>query len=299
MKLARFLHEGKEGYGLVCDDAILPASHIMPQENLPKSLDELISDEKVFSLLIQQAPSSKEGPIPIEDLRLLHPISRPGKIVCVGLNYRDHAKEAKMELPKNPIIFIKGRNALAGPFDPIIYPPITKQLDYEGELAVVIGKRGKDIARKDALNFVAGYMISNDVSARDIQMGDGQWTRGKTLDTFAPCGPWITTADEIGDPTNLSIRTYVDGERRQDGNTKDMVFGVAELIELLSRGMTFEPGDILLTGTPAGVAHYMKPKPIYLSVGNRVRVEITGLGYIENKIVYHEGAGSPSRLWRS
>jgi 2-keto-4-pentenoate hydratase/2-oxohepta-3-ene-1,7-dioic acid hydratase in catechol pathway len=189
-----------------------------------------------------------------------------------------------MELPKNPIIFIKGRNALTGPFDPIIYPPVTKQLDYEGELTIVIGKKGKDIERKKALSFVAGYMISNDVSARDIQMGDGQWTRGKTLDTFAPCGPWITTAEEIEDPADLSIRTYVDGERRQDGNTRDMVFGVAELIELLSKGMTFEPGDLLLTGTPSGVAHYMKPKPRYLSVGNKVRIEITGLGYIENRI---------------
>jgi len=284
MRLARFLHNGIEGYGLVIDGKIVPASSIISKEMLPKSVDELISNEKAFSLLRQHAPGAREGGIPIEEVRLLHPISSPSKIVCLGLNYRDHAREAGKALPKNPIIFIKGRNALTGPFDPIIYPPITKQLDYEGELAVVIGKRGKNVGRGNALSLVAGYMISNDVSARDIQMGDGQWTRGKTLDTFAPIGPWITTADELRDPMDLSIRTYVDGEKRQEGNTRDMVFGVSEIIELLSKGMTFEPGDIILTGTPSGVAHYMKPKPRYLSVGNIIRIEITGLGHIENRV---------------
>jgi 2-keto-4-pentenoate hydratase/2-oxohepta-3-ene-1,7-dioic acid hydratase in catechol pathway len=286
MKIARFTREGSESYGLVVDDRILPASVLLPEDGAPDDTDDLITDERAMQSLKQcNLHEHSDQAIPLNEIRLLHPIARPTKIVCLGLNYRDHAREAGKELPKNPIIFMKGRNALTGPYDPIIYPSITKELDYEGELVVVMGKRGKRIDREEAMKFIAGYMIGNDVSARDIQTGDGQWTRGKTLDTFAPTGPWLTTVDEIDDVSDLTIDTHVNGERRQHGTTADMMFGVAEVVELLSQDITFEAGDLIFTGTPGGVGLYVKPAPRYLKPGDSVRVEISNLGHIMNKVV--------------
>jgi len=284
MRLARFEREGYEDWGAICGDGVVPSSEVLPGV-APRTLDDLISDEEAFRQLKDCSVREPRKVIPLKEVRLLHPVARPSKIVCLGLNYRDHAREAGKGLPRNPIIFMKGRNALTGPYDSIIYPSITKELDYEGELVVVIGKRGKRIGREEAMDFIAGYMIGNDVSARDIQIGDGQWTRGKTLDTFAPTGPWITTVDEVGDASDLVVDTYVNGERRQHGTTGDMVFGVAETVELLSQDITFEAGDLIMTGTPSGVGLYMKPMAGYLNPGDLVRVEISGLGHIENKVV--------------
>jgi len=284
MKLARFEHGDREDWGAICGDGIAPSSEVLPGV-APRTLDDLISDEEVFRQLKDCDVRKPRRAVPLKEVRLLHPIARPSKIVCLGLNYRDHAQEAGKQLPKNPIIFMKGRNALTGPYDSIIYPSITKELDYEGELVVIIGKRGKRIGREEAMDFIAGYMVGDDVSARDVQMRDGQWTRGKTLDTFAPTGPWITTVDEAGDASDLVVDTYVNGERRQHGTTGDMVFGVAETVELLSQDITFEAGDLIMTGTPSGVGLYMKPTAGYLNPGDLVRVEISGLGHIENKVV--------------
>jgi len=286
MRIARFSRDGVEDYGLVTDEKVAPASVLLPKDGLPDDIDELIANERAMQLLKQCDPDDRgEQAVSLNRVRILHPIARPTKIICLGLNYKDHAREAGKELPKNPVIFMKGRNTLTGPYDPIIYPSITRELDYEGELVVVMGKKGKRIGREEAMDFIAGYMIGNDVSARDIQAGDGQWTRGKTLDTFAPTGPWLTTVDEIDDVSDLSIDTHVNGERRQHGTTGDMVFGVAEALELLSRDITFEAGDLIMTGTPGGVGLYMKPTPKYLRPGDSVRVEISGLGQIENKVV--------------
>jgi len=286
MKIARFIREGFESYGLVADDRIVPASVLLSEDAVPDDIDDLIADERAMQSLKRcNLHEHSDQAIPLNEIRLLHPIARPTKIVCLGLNYRDHAREAGKELPKNPIIFMKGRNALTGPYDPIIYPSITRELDYEGELVVVMGKRGKRIDKEEVMGFIAGCMIGNDVSARDVQMDDGQWTRGKTLDTFAPTGPWLTTVDEIDDILGLTIDTHVNGERRQHGTTGDMVFGVAETVELLSQNITFEAGDLIMTGTPGGVGLYMKPTPSYLNPGDSVWVEISCLGHIENKVV--------------
>jgi len=178
MKLARFEHGDREDWGAICGDGIAPSSEVLPGV-APRTLDDLISDEEVFRQLKDCDVRKPRRAVPLKEVRLLHPIARPSKIVCLGLNYRDHAQEAGKQLPKNPIIFMKGRNALTGPYDSIIYPSITKELDYEGELVVIIGKRGKRIGREEAMDFIAGYMVGDDVSARDVQMRDGQWTRGK------------------------------------------------------------------------------------------------------------------------
>jgi 2-keto-4-pentenoate hydratase/2-oxohepta-3-ene-1,7-dioic acid hydratase in catechol pathway len=284
MKLARFERGGREDYGIVLGERVVPVGDVLPGK-APLTLDDLISNEEALRQLRECDPREYGEGIPLKNVRLLHPIARPSKIVCLGLNYRDHAKEAGKEIPGAPIIFMKGRNALTGPYDSIVHHDVTKELDYEGELAAVIGKRGRKIAKETAEDFIVGYMVANDVSARDIQVGDGQWTRGKALDTFAPVGPWLTTSDEAGDISDLSINTYVNGERRQNGTTRDMVFSVPEILEFLSRAMTFEPGDLLLTGTPAGVGMYMKPAPRFLRPGDCVAIEISRLGRIENRVV--------------
>ncbi len=206
----------------------------------------------------------------------LLPIPRPGKIVCVGLNYRDHASESAMELPAAPLLFAKWPNGLVGPGEPIVLPHQTTEVDYEAELGVVIGRAARSISADDALDHVAGYLCANDVSARDIQFGDGQWTRGKSFDTFCPVGPMVPAA-QIADPQNLRIRCLLNGEAIQDGTTADMIFGVAEVIAYVSDGIALEPGDLILTGTPPGVGFVRNP-PVFLQDGDEVTVEIEGVG---------------------
>ena len=213
------------------------------------------------------------------------PIERPGKIVCVGLNYRDHAAEQGVDLPVKPLLFAKWQTSLIGPGDPIVLPRISDQIDYEAELAVVIGERAKNVPEERALDVVAGYVCANDVSARDLQFGDGQWTRAKSLDTFCPVGPTLVAASEVGDPQSLGIRTILNGEVVQDGTTADMVFGVAELVAFVTEAITLEPGDLLLTGTPAGVGVWRDPK-LFLRDGDEVSIEIERIGTLSNPVTH-------------
>jgi acylpyruvate hydrolase len=220
---------------------------------------------------------------PLDGIRLGPPVPDPEKIICLGLNYRDHAEEAGLEAPAAPMFFAKYANSLAGPTDDIVPPASTDSVDYEAELAVVIGKRGRNIALEDALEHVAGAMAFNDVSARDLQLANNLWTGGKAIDTFGPCGPALVLRDDIADLQALPVRTRVNGEVVQDGNTASMIFGVAETIVFLSQIMTLEPGDIIATGTPAGVGNSRTPK-LFLHAGDVVEVEIEGIGTLQNPV---------------
>jgi 2,4-diketo-3-deoxy-L-fuconate hydrolase len=211
------------------------------------------------------------------------PIDRPGKIVCVGLNYRDHAEEQGAELPEEPLLFAKWPNALIGPGDPIVIPPLVEKCDYEAELGVVIGTRVKAVSKENAFEAVRGYLCANDVSARDLQFKDGQWTRGKSPDTFCPVGPLVPAA-EVADPHDLWIRATVSGELLQDSTTANLIFGVDEIVSYASQTMTLEPGDLLLTGTPAGVGVFRDPQRL-LQPGDEVTIEIEGLGALTNPVV--------------
>jgi 2-keto-4-pentenoate hydratase/2-oxohepta-3-ene-1,7-dioic acid hydratase in catechol pathway len=210
------------------------------------------------------------------------PIKRPGKVICVGLNYRGHAEEQGVKLPEAPLLFAKWPTALTGPGDPIVLPAISKRVDYEAELGVVIGARVKGARVENALEAVRGYLCANDVTARDLQRADGQFTRSKSLDTFAPVGEFVP-AGEVGDPQNLRIRCLVNGEVRQDSNTADMIFSVAEVIAFVSEAITLEPGDLVLTGTPEGVGVFRDP-PVFLAEGDEVTVEIERLGTLTNPV---------------
>jgi 2-keto-4-pentenoate hydratase/2-oxohepta-3-ene-1,7-dioic acid hydratase in catechol pathway len=211
------------------------------------------------------------------------PIERPGKIVCVGLNYRDHAEEQGVELPAAPLLFAKWPNSLIGPGDQIVIPPAVAQCDYEAELAVVIGSRVSRVSKENALEAVRGYVCANDVTARDLQFGDGQWTRGKSVDTFCPVGPLVPAAD-VPDPHDLSIRAIVSGEVLQDSTTANLIFGVDDIISYASQTVTFEPGDLILTGTPAGVGIFRDP-PRLLQPGDEVTIEIERIGSLTNPVV--------------
>jgi len=211
------------------------------------------------------------------------PIDRPEKIVCVGLNYRDHAEEQRTELPGAPLLFAKWPNTLIGAGEPIVIPPVTKQVDYEAELGVVIGERVRGASTETALEAVAGYLCLNDVSARDLQFSDGQWVRGKSLDTFCPVGPHLVSADDMPDPQALAIRALVNGDVLQDSNTSNMIFSVAEIVAHVSQAITLEPGDLIATGTPAGVGAFRDPQ-IWLEPGDEVTIEIEGIGALTNPV---------------
>jgi acylpyruvate hydrolase len=228
------------------------------------------------------APAAPVGRL--DALTLLAPVPRPGKVVCIGRNYAAHAAETGSAVPEYPQLFAKWANAVVGPGVDVIHHPITAALDYEAELVVVIGRTATRVAEDRALDVVLGYTCGDDVSARDLQFGDTQWIRGKALDTFAPTGPWIVTADEIPDPQALGIRCTVNGETRQHDTTANMVFGVARLIAFITEAITLEAGDLIFTGTPPGVGHGMVP-PRYLAVGDHVRVEIDGIGAIEHAVI--------------
>ena len=223
-------------------------------------------------------------PLDLASTRVWAPIPSPSKIICIGLNYRDHAAEAKMTLPEVPTVFAKYGNSVTGHLHPIVIPKNTAKPDYEAELAVVIGRTGRHIPAAAWRDYVFGYTIFNDVSARDFQMQTSQWTMGKTFDTFAPFGPTIVTADEIDDPHTLAISLSVNGEVLQNSNTSNLVFGIPRLIEFLSSVMTLSPGDIISTGTPAGVGFSFKP-PRWLRPGDEVAVEVQGLGRLVNSVV--------------
>ena len=217
-------------------------------------------------------------------IELRAPIGRPGKIICVGLNYYDHCREQSIEPPRYPMLFSKFANAVAHPGAPVTRPIATEKLDLECELAVVIGRRASRISAADARSTIFGYTVLNDVTMRDLQQEDRQWLRAKGSDGFAPMGPAVVTADEVPDPQALRLRSYVNGEPWQDSSTAEMVFDVATIVAFASRTITLEPGDVIATGTPAGVGHYQKP-PRYLADGDVMRCEIEGIGAIENPVV--------------
>jgi acylpyruvate hydrolase len=213
----------------------------------------------------------------------LAPVPRPGKLICIGLNYRDHAAESKMAIPERPVVFSKFSTAVIAPGEPVVTPETSQQVDYEAELAVIIGRRAKNVSVSSALDYVLGYTAFNDVSARDFQFADGQWQRGKSCDTFAPMGPTIVTADEIPDPHKLSIKLRLNGKTMQDSNTDQLIFGVPELIAFLSETITLEPGDVIATGTPPGVGFARKP-PVFLKHGDVMEVEIEKIGTLNSVV---------------
>lgn len=257
---------------------------------VPTTLNDLVihnerSLTSVERIVREASQDDKKGAtVNVTDAKLLAPIDCPPKIVCLGLNYRDHIEEQNAALPEDLIIFIKPRTTIIGSNDAIVKPSFVTKLDYEAELAIIIGLRSKNLSLNETRQHIFGYTCFNDVSARDVQFKDKQWTRGKSFDTFAPIGPCITTGSQIGNPQNLSIRTRVNGELRQNSSTRNMVFTVYDIVHKLSQVMTLEPCDIIATGTPAGVGFAMKPEPKFLQPGDTVEVEIENIGVLRNKV---------------
>ena len=288
MKIARIQNStGRDTYGIVSDEGnkIITRSELQDETGIP--LPSSIKDFMFNGWLNEVEGHKKEFKFinMIEDFDLLPPIPNPPKIICLAFNYYDHAKDAGLTPSDEPVIFMKPRTTLNSPFQDIICPSFVKRLDYEAEIAAIIGKDIKKASIDDAFDSIFGYMILHDVSARDIQFKDKQFTRGKSIDTFAPCGPWITTKDEIVDPQNLKIVTKVNGETRQNSSSENMVIPIAKIISSLSSIMTIEAGDIISTGTPAGVAMSMD-EPKYLKDGDIVEIFVEKLGFIRNRVVF-------------
>jgi 2,4-didehydro-3-deoxy-L-rhamnonate hydrolase len=278
MKLVRWGPAGEEQPGLIDDKGRLRDLSFVIRDVLPDQLDP-ISLDILRSVEPETLPAVEGEP------RLGPPLAGIGKIVCIGLNYRDHAAEVGSPLPTEPQIFLKATSALAGPDDPIPRPTGARKLDHEVELALVIGTTARNVREADAMRHVAGYTLLNDVSERAFQMEHGGGTtKGKSADGFAPLGPWLVTADEVRDPADLRLWCRVDGETRQDGTTRDLVFGPAALVAYLSRFMSLRPGDLISTGTPAGVGHGRKP-PVYLEPGQTVEIGADGLGRQRCRVV--------------
>lgn len=286
MKIARIkdVYAG-ETYAILSNDAdkLITRSEIQEQTGipLPPTVKDFMFNDWTNEVMAYQ--KDLEYDTSLDSVELLAPLPNPPTIICLAFNYYDHAKDAGLMPSDEPVIFIKPRTTLNSPYSDIICPPFVKRLDYEAEIAVVIGKRTKAVSEEEALNSVFGYMIMHDVSARDIQFKDKQFTRGKGIDTFAPCGPWITTKDEISDPQNLAIITRVNDEVRQNSSSLNMVIPIKRIISSLSSVMTIEAGDIISTGTPAGVAMSMAD-PKYLKNGDIVEIAIEKLGKIRNRV---------------
>jgi ureidoglycolate lyase len=278
MKLATFTAGGPPEIGVVLDGRIVSISRAAP--TLAGSMIELIAHWPMVEREVRAIGEAAADTLAMSDLRLLAPIPRPGKIFAIGLNYADHIAESGMGTPEHQVWFAKAATSANGPFDPIEIPP-GGYVDYEAEMIAVVGAGGRRITRDDAAKAVFGYCVGNDATERAWQHRTPQWTLGKSFDTHAPFGPWITTADEVGDPHKLAIRGLVNGEVRQDSNTEHLVFDVWDQVAHLSHAMTLEPGDLIFTGTPGGIGAAMKP-PRFLKHGDRVRIEIDGLGAIEN-----------------
>ncbi len=261
----------------------------LPADDLPALLAEPGAvGEAAAGADVEQSSAAGQA-IGLGDASLLAPLVRPGKLLAIGLNYRDHAQEVGAALPAAPLLFGKFPSSVTGPFSEVVVSPsLTTRCDYEVELAVVIGRAARDVNAASALDHVGAYAVANDLSARDLQFAEPQWIRSKSLDGFCPLGPWLTTPDDVEDPQDLGIRAFVNDELRQDSSTAQMVFGVAELIAFLSQGITLEPGDVILTGTPPGVAMGMA-EPQWLQPGDVVRCAIDGLGEIANRIVAPAG----------
>jgi acylpyruvate hydrolase len=284
MRLCTYEHAGTVRLGALTADGIVDLHALEPK--LPATLRGLLAGGEA-ALDLARAAVARAGAgaaLARAAVTLLPPVPDPGRIVCIGLNYRDHAAEVKLDLPAHVAAFAKWNNVLVGDGAPVVIPRESDKVDYEAELAFVIGRRARHVAEADAYAYVAGYTCFNDVSVRDYQARTSQWTMGKNFDTHGPCGPWLVTRDEIADPHALRIRCSVDGETLQDSNTAQLVFGIPRLVAELSAVMTLEPGDIVATGTPAGVGLSRTPRR-WLRAGERVRVEIEGVGALENPLV--------------
>jgi 2-keto-4-pentenoate hydratase/2-oxohepta-3-ene-1,7-dioic acid hydratase in catechol pathway len=271
MKLVRYRHQGEEAVGAW----------------LPDGIARLDVDDVVAALVEPATAAARVGDAPIvaiDDVDLLNPLPTPRIVFAVGLNYADHAAEGGQPVPDFPVVFNKQVNCVTGPYDPIHYPRASTMLDYEGELAFVIGRRCRHVPEGRGLEFIGGYTVMNDVTTRDWQFRSPTWTLGKSFDTHGPIGPCVVTAEEIGDPHRLEIRTWVNDELRQHSNTDQLIFTCGTLVEILSTVCTLEPGDIVTTGTPAGIGMAMNPSGL-LQVGDVVRIEIEGIGIIENKVI--------------
>jgi len=285
MKIARFLESGKETFGLVKDGKIATREQITFETGvpLPFTIKDFLFDGWFDEIKEKVSKISYERNI--SNCTLLAPIPNPSKIICLAFNYIDHAKEQDRTPPEEPVIFIKPRTSLTGTQSDIVCPSFVTKLDYEIELALVIGKNSKNIPESKAMEAIFGYMIFNDVSARDIQFKDKQFTRGKGFDTFAPCGPWITTADEISNPQNLKMITKINDEIRQNSNTSKMFLKIPSIVSKLSKVMTLEKGDIITTGTPEGVV-LNNPNIKYLQDGDKIEMEIENLGTLKNSVKF-------------
>jgi 2-keto-4-pentenoate hydratase/2-oxohepta-3-ene-1,7-dioic acid hydratase in catechol pathway len=292
MRLVTFEFDGRQHFGIANDDAVTSLSSLALAHGADASffagIQRFLSEgERALDAarhLQERANRDWNEWIPISKVHLSCPAPHPSKVVAIGLNYRDHAEEAKLTLPTEPLLFAKFPSSINGPFDPIVIPRANPDVDYEAELAVVIGSRAKKIKAAKAFDFVAGYMVLNDVSARKWQFGDKQWTRGKSCDTFCPAGPWLTTRDEIADPHRLRISAKINGQTVQDSNTNNLIFGVPQLIEHVTESITLEPGDIIATGTPVGVGVFRNP-PLFLKDHDTVEISVEGLGSIRNPVI--------------
>lgn len=280
MKLIRFGAAGAEKPGVEVDGKRYDVSHLVADYN-----EDFFAEDGLNKLKSQFDPSSAseiDG-----DVRLAEPVKRPGKIICIGLNYRKHAEESGMDIPKEPVVFFKATSSLTGPNDNIVIPKNSKKTDWEVELAVVIGKRANYVIEAEAMDHVAGYILHNDVSEREFQLEKGgQWVKGKSCDTFAPLGPYLVTRDEIADPHNLNLWLKLNGEKLQDGSTSDFIFNIPQVISYLSQFMSLMPGDIISTGTPEGVGLGFNP-PRYLKAGDVIELGIDGLGTARQEVIAH------------
>ncbi len=286
MKIASFTHRGRTRLGLVEGDEVIDVG--AADGSLPVDMRLLLAGGTDAMFAIQAAKRSAAR-LPLADVRLEAPIANPRKFLGLGMSFRSHVAEIRrrepaMEIPSHQVWFNKQVTAVTGPYDPIHLPRVSDKFDYEGELAVVIGRHGRHVRKEDAHRIVAGYMVTNDASVRDWQKRSPTAMLGKSFDTHAPTGPWLTTTDEVPDPERLRIRTWVDGELRQDGNTDELIYSIADMIVELTTAFTLEPGDILSTGSPSGVGASATP-PTFLKAGQTVRVEIEGLGEIRNPVI--------------
>ena len=285
MKIARLMLDGNETYGLIKNGSVATKDSIISETSIPLPLGIMDFLFDGWHDEIKDKISSTSFKDKLEKFRLLHPLPNPSKIICLAFNYPKHAKEQNYTSTKEPVIFIKPRTTLCGTGSEIICPNFVKQLDYEIELAVIISKTCKNVDVTSSKDYIFGYMVFNDVSARDVQMGDKQFTRGKSFDTFAPCGPWITSADEIIDVENLHMTTRINGEIRQNSSTKNMFIKIPSIISKLSKVMTLEKGDVIATGTPEGVV-LNNPDIPFLKDGDKIDMEIEKLGKIQNSVKF-------------
>lgn len=282
LRLGTFGKDGRAFPGVIMDDGRVADLSGCGYD----SLLSILNDTEAFGVVQGMLAERKNGlaVYSLDEVKTMAPLAKPGKIICIGKNYMEHAREMSSEAPTEPVFFAKFANSIIGPGDSIVMPRTSDQVDYEAELAVVIGRKGRFIPVEEAMDYVAGYTIFNDVSARDLQMRGGQWMKGKALETFAPTGPYLVTVDEVPNPHKLDIKLWLNDSVMQDSNTSNFIFDIPFLISFLSELFTLEPGDIIATGTPPGVGFARKP-PVFMKPGDQVRIQIEGIGELENSVI--------------